>query len=234
MSVFRKIDLACPACSQSVSFDAAHSINADRRPDLRTEVLNETLQSTECPHCGKSFRLAPDINYLDIGRGQWLAAHPIEKLGNWKALEDRDRGLFDKAYGRAAPSSARAIGDRLTARITFGWAGMREKLVLSEVGLDEVTVELVKIALIRGLDDSPLEQDTELRLVDADEEVLHFVWFRVPTEEFVEGLKVPRALYDEVAADVDGWAAIREQFDGALYVDMNRLLIPGEPEAASA
>jgi len=231
MSVFRKTTLTCPACAAAVPFDEVFSVNADRRPDLRAAVLAETFQSRDCPQCGKTFRLAPDLNYLDVGRGQWLAAHPIDAAGRWKEIEDHDRAVFAKAFGADAPAAARIIGDRLAARITFGWPGLREKVVIREKDLDDVTVELVKMAIVRGMDESPLDQDTELRLVNADADTLYLIWFRVPSEQFVEGLKVPRGLYDEVTEDADDWAALRAEFDGALYVDMSRLLIPAEPVA---
>ena len=40
-------------------------------------------------------------------------------------------------------------------------------------------------------------------------------------------LGVPPSLYDEIAADAKGaWAEWRESFDGALFVDLNRELVP--------
>ncbi|MCE9603730.1 MAG: CpXC domain-containing protein [Planctomycetia bacterium] len=229
MSIFEDVTLACPACQGEVPFSAAFSINADRRPDLREAILDESLQAENCPHCGKRFRLAPDINYIDIENGQWLAAHPIDQSGQWKRYESEDRAGFDKAYGNGASATAKSIGAGLVARITFGWPGLREKIVVRQKNLDDVTLELVKLAIIRNVD-SPLDQDTELRLVDADDALLYFVWFRVPSEEFIEGMQVPRSLYDEITADVEGWGALRSQFDGALYVDMNRLLIETDAE----
>lgn len=232
MSVMRNIRLNCPACSGELQFEAAHSVNADRRPDLRDAIIGETFQSQDCLHCGETFRLAPELNYLDLGRGQWIGAHAVDELGRWKEIEDRDRELFNRAFGAAAPKAARAIGANLTPRITFGWPAMREKVILPELRLDDLTVELVKIAILRAMEESPLDQDTELRLVDADSDTLHMVWFQVPSEEVVDSFQVPRALYDEVTADVDGWAAIRSQFENALFVDMNRMLIPEEAESA--
>ena len=71
---------SCPACSQFVEFEAVYSVNADRRPDLRDEILAGTFQKEACPKCGESFRLTPELTYLDEERGQWIAAFPADRM----------------------------------------------------------------------------------------------------------------------------------------------------------
>ena len=53
---------------------------------------------------------------------------------------------------------------------------------------------------------------------------LVMAWLRAVNEEVVEGLRVPRSLYDEIAADPTGWQALREELSAGPFVDMNRLL----------
>src|SRR4051812_43224320 len=120
MSMFVPTTLGCPSCGEPVEFRAVLSVNADRRPDLRAAILAESFQREPCPKCSHAFRLAPDLNYLDVGRGLWLAAHPVADVGKWSELEARDRAAFDRAYGPAAPPPARAIGTNLKPRMTFG------------------------------------------------------------------------------------------------------------------
>ncbi len=50
-------------------------------------------------------------------------------------------------------------------------------------------------------------------------------WIRAVNEEVVEGLRVPRSLYEEIAADPAGWQALREKLSAGPLVDMNRLLV---------
>src|SRR5438445_8953366 len=107
MSVFNKVSVTCPSCGSSVEFNAVLSLNADRRPDLRAAVLDGSFQRQACPQCNTEFRLDPQLTYVDVARGLWVAAHPYAKLGQWKALEMQARATFDKAYGANASAAAR-------------------------------------------------------------------------------------------------------------------------------
>jgi CpXC protein len=225
MSKFQTIALACPACGEPVDFEAVGSVNADRRPDLRTAILDFSFQRLPCPKCGTSFRLDPEFSYLDVGRGQWIGAFPLAKLGQWRGVEQQARATFARAYGDQAPAAAREIGKNMRPRITFGWAGVREKLVAVEHQLDDVTLELVKMAIVRGRDNSPFGKDTELRLVHVEAAYLGMAWILAVNESIVEPLRVPRSLYDEIVADAAGWDALRKELSSQFFVDMNRLLV---------
>jgi hypothetical protein len=225
MSMFRKMTVACPQCGTSVNFMVVISVNADRRADLRAAILNGSFQRQPCPKCGKAFRLDPEMTYINVSRGQWIAAYPVAKLGQWKELEEQARESFAQAYGPQAPVAARQMGAGMKPRITFGWGGLREKLVAADHQLDDVTLELVKLAIVRTSKTSPLSNDTELRLIDVEGDKLVMAWIRAQTEQVVEALKVPRKLYDDIIADEPGWHALREELSAGLFVDMNRLLV---------
>jgi hypothetical protein len=47
-------------------------------------------------------------------------------------------------------------------------------------------------------------------------------------EEVVETLRVPMALYNEIAANDTDWKPLREQLSAGLYVDIQRLLLVEE------
>jgi len=225
MSLFRTFTVACPACGAAVAFSVVNSVNAARRPDLRDAILDGSFQRKSCPTCNESFRVEPEFNYLDVGRNQWVAAFPLSKLGEWEKWERHTRDIFDKAFGSQASRPAQEIGADLTARLTFGWAALREKLVAADGGLDDLTLELCKIAMVRGLESQPLANHTELRLYGFEEQDLVMGWI-VATSEFpVDMLRVPRSLYDEIAADPDGWQLLREELSPGLFVDGQKLMI---------
>src|SRR5690242_13955186 len=135
----------CPHCGQALEFQASASVNADRRPDLRAAILDGIFQRETCPHCGESFRVEPELNYLDVARGQWIAAFPVDWVDRWPELEATSVGAFAQAFGAQASDAAREIGDTLKPRMVFGWLALAEKLRAAEAGLDDATLELTKM-----------------------------------------------------------------------------------------
>ncbi len=225
MSLFKSVTLTCPACGEAMAFDAAYSVNADRRPDLREAIVEGTFQRHSCPACEATFRLDPEMTYLDVAQGQWIVVHPARALGDWEQYEGEAVSSFSTSYGEKASPAAKAIGDDLDARVAFGWSALREKLLIAEAGLNDADLELVKIAMLRGLDNMPLGEDTELRLVAVEDDELVMAWVRVDGETVVETLRVPRDLYDEIAADKKGWQPLREAVTQGPFVDMQRLMV---------
>jgi hypothetical protein len=216
-----------------VAFSANFSVNADRRPDFRVAILNDTFQLGSCDACNESFRLDPEMTYFDVGRNQWILVRPVEALAEWGDLEKQALALHSAAYGEGASEYAQEIGKKLQVRVTFGWPALREKLLCGEHGLDDVTLELTKLALIRGLDGPPLADSVELRLQDVDDGQLKLAWIDAAHERVIDVLNVSRKLYDQVAADEPAWRTIRAQLCAGPYVGVNRLFITAEAEAGA-
>ena len=225
MSMFQSEKVSCPSCGKAVDFTVVYSVNADRRPDLREAIIDSSFQRQDCPECGKTFRLEPEMTYIHVAGKQWILCQPFSKIVAWNELEEQARSTFALAYGPTVSRGAQAIGRDLQVRITFGWAALREKLVCAQRGLDDVTLDLLKFALLRDLDDSPLADDTELRLVDIQEDQIALAWIQAATERFVETLEVPRELYDDIVADQAGWQDLRSELSAGPFVDLRRLLI---------
>lgn len=227
MSLFKETVIDCPSCARELSFETVHSLNADRRPDLRAEILNSRFQRTSCPHCGAGFRLDCDFTILDVKRGQWIVAAPVTGIADWEGRETQARSLFSRAYGSEAPPLAREIGAKLKPRIVFGWPALREKLLAADLGLDDVALEAVKATVMRASAAIPGRAVAELRLVAADKKDLLLAWQR--SYDGVAGtvLSAPRALHDKIAVrqEGDGWDAFRAGFEGALFVDLKRELV---------
>src|SRR5262245_57081037 len=165
MSVFDSTELACPACGAAVTFDLVHSVNAARRPDLRDAILDRSFQREPCPSCGTEFRVEPEFTYLDIKRKQFFAVWPASGLAQWPEFEARSQSAYDKAFGPGTDGAALAGG--LFARCVFGWLGLNEKLIAAEHGIDDVELEMAKLATMRALGEVKLGADREFRLVGA-------------------------------------------------------------------
>lgn len=232
MSLFETTSIQCSVCEKTTDFQAAGSVNADRRPDLREEILANTFQTVACPSCGAAMRLEPIMNYLDVENGLWLAAYPARQIGDYLALEDAVQGLFDASYGAAASESAQEVGALLQPRLTFGWPGTREKLLLRQNGLDDVAIEMLKLELLRRLPEAPLRPGVDLRVIDMTEDTLSFAWIETDSEEVLQEFGCNRALLAEIEGNPEGWAAIRASLTGGLFVDMQKLYLGEGRDAA--
>jgi hypothetical protein len=228
MSFFQTETVACPECGANVEFDVVYSVNAVLRPDLRDAILDRTFQRETCGQCGHSFRVDPELTYLDYLRRQWLLVRPPQDLAEWLSMEKYAHSFFEAAFGADAPASSRKLGKGLTVRLVFGWPAMREKLVCAELGLNDVDVELVKFGLLRNLDASLFSEQTELRLVGMADDQLGIAVINIEDELPRETIPVPKAIYDEIANDQGDWQALREQLAAGPFVDIRRLLAPAE------
>lgn len=221
MSLFRTIQTDCPSCGVSASFDLVHSVNADRRPALRAELLAGTFQRLTCGACGDVFRLEPEFTYVDAGRKQWISVWPASRLGEWQQLEKKAVRTFQSFYGPGADPVAAAIGRDLVVRVVFGWEAIHEKLVAGELGVDDHLLELAKIALMRAGEATP---DSELRLYGREEG--QFLLGLFEDGSLIETLTVPPELLSEIAAAPEAWAALRSALTAGPFVDVARLTVP--------
>ena len=232
MSIFDTMTLNCPACSKPMEFDVVASVNADRRPDLREEIIAESFQGKVCPACKAEFRLDPQMVYFHVAKGLWISVYPVSRLPDWPQLEQQAKTTFALAFGDRAPGAARQIGRTMKPRLTFGWAGLREKVIAADYQLDDVALEMAKSLLFRTLDRPPLSPGTEVRLVALAGDNMEFGWLELVTGKVVEILTVPRALYDGIVKDPKPWEPLRNDLTEGLYVDVFRLYVV--PAAAAA
>jgi CpXC protein len=224
MSIFDPFAANCPHCGAEQKVHLVASLNADRRADLRQQVLDHAFQAHTCEACGAEFRLPPRFTYQHFAQDLWVLCHPRADLAKWQELDQEAADLFAANYGPDAPPTARAIGSRIKPRVVFGWPALREKLVARAAGLDDIELELLKLAIIRQVPKPPFADEIELRLDRVDGDDLVLAWVDGTTEAPETALRVPRSTLDEITADPD-WAPLRAQFTGPAFVDLNRLLV---------
>jgi hypothetical protein len=203
-----------------------HSVNADRRPDLRDAILDRSFQRQPCPSCGYEFRMEPELSYMDMRRGQFLAVWPSERAENFEAYEERSRSRFEQAYGTEAPPEAQDIGRLLAPRVVFGWIALNEKLIAQEAGIDDVLLELAKLALIRsGVDGPGLGTGTELRLIGVEEQKLVLGWFQRGNEDLIDVIAVSKDILQEIDSQPEQWKELRDELAKSYFVDYRRFFI---------
>lgn len=225
MSLISKASAACPACSTLRSFDRVVSVNADRRPDLRAAIVDGSFQREQCGQCSHPFKPPPLLTYLDIARRNWILVQAFEEQENWERFGEIAAGSFAMAYGDRAPPDAQASGRDLRVRLVFGWSALREKLRCDDLRLNDIDLELLKLSVLRESPDSPLSDETELRLLGVKGPELLMGWVRGRDERMVATLRVPRSTYDELVFNRSEWQTLREEMAAHSFVDMNRLML---------
>jgi hypothetical protein len=230
MSLFHTATIACPKCGAAAEYSISNSIAAARRPDLREAIVDGSFQRQTCAACAATFRINPVITYMDTGRHSWILVRPGVDRPLWDSFEAGALDIFNDSFGLEAPAAARAFGEQLRVRVTFGWSGLREKLLCEDYGIRDVTLELTKLALIGTSEAANLSESASLRLIDRTEDgTLLLAWLSDETEKGDEVIEVPRAVLDRIDADA-AWDAARQELSGGPFVDVTKLLI--EPELA--
>lgn len=223
MSLSEIRDCACPACGAVAPLEFWSSLERDERDN----VLTGSLQRHSCISCGAETRFPPALTYFDADAGLWLAARPPEAATDWAAAELEAHTDFKASFGDAAPLIAQELGKALRGRLTFGWPALREKLLLSAFGLDDVTAELVKLVVLRDRAGNPLTQGTDLRVTDLRGPTLELAWMDSVTGIPVDVFEAPLALYDTLKND-ETWAQPRATMTDGLFVDIGRILNPSK------
>ena len=225
MSIFNTVDLPCPKCGTQVSFDLVHRVNADRRPDLRQAILDRKFQRESCPACSYGFRVEPEFTYMDIGRGQYIGVWPVSRRGEWRRCADKTRDVFEQTLGDAATAEARSLGKKLTPRVVFGWPALGEKILARQVGIDDRTLEVAKMAVLRTRDDVPLPGAQEFRLVGELDGDPVLAWVHADSERRQDAVRMPRALIGEIEADREQWKKAFDAVAEGLVVDFQREML---------
>jgi hypothetical protein len=221
MSIFKPRAIPCPHCATRERRLVAHSINADRRPDLRQAILDDRFQRFDCGGCGQRFAVDGPFFYFDLGRRQWLGVYPARWERGWRALEAEVERSHRDAAVECAPRMIREIAPELVVRVVFGLPALRDKLLCFESGIDDVSLEILKLRLM--LEGDPLHfTPSDRPTLSRAGEPLRLTTVR--ERELLE-LQVERRRLDECADPA--WQAARTQLGGGAYVDVGRIMLSG-------
>ena len=124
-------EVGCPHCGAAVKTGMWPAISARDNPELRERVLDETLFDWKCPQCGYTAQLMYPCLYHDPER-QFMVY--VEPNGCGKSETADAEEKFPQLSG-------------VKKRMVSTLAGLKEKMLIFEAGLDDAAVELVKLAL---------------------------------------------------------------------------------------
>jgi len=84
MSYNESIKVACPKCKLEQAMTIWNSINVSLDPELRTHLMESTINSFTCSECGGSCQLDTDLLYHDMECQFAVQYYPAQ------LLEDKD------------------------------------------------------------------------------------------------------------------------------------------------
>ena len=231
MSLFAGVDVPCPSCGTEVSFEVVNSVNAASRPDLRDAIIEGSFQKQACGSCGKEFRMDPRFSYIDAERGQWMAVYPETDLDDWRVREEEVSRLFDHAFGSGASQFAREIGDghaaapRLRLACALGEARARRRRPRRRAG----RAHEGRAAAQRPGHALRAHERAALRRRAAGRHETSSPWLgstaRRRTSSRGSAYRGSSTTTSPLRRTSGG--ALRTEFDGALFVDMKRLVTAG-------
>jgi hypothetical protein len=191
-------------CGARVEMLCCLSINPERHPHLREQLLDRTLHQFQCAACGQTLSVEKKLSYIDLSRRQFYSVAPERDRADERALAQDVVSAWNLAFGDQAPVSVGAMFDtsRFQVRLCFGLEELREKVIAAEAGLDDLAIEALKAELMAVHPDWANLAVRTLRLdhVEPDGR-LAFVLERAtePPTILEVGLLVPRARHDRLS-----------------------------------
>ncbi len=125
-------DVSCPHCGAAVKTQMWPGIDAQENPELRAHILDETLFDWKCPACGYEAQFIYPCLYHDRTLEYMIYVVPN---GNDCALQSVN-------VGESFPQF-----NNMNKRVVSSLAELKEKILIYEAGLNDLAVELVKLAL---------------------------------------------------------------------------------------
>ncbi len=195
MAVYHPTLITCQ-CGNTFSANLARSINAGRTPAIREKIMRGEFHRVACPKCGKSKAVESPFFYTDLSRHAIYHVRPRSERYNFR----RDSMRLTKVAADVPPDLASS--DPRQLRVLYGLDELREKLVAQDTGLDDRTVELLKIFLLQEHPFLLKKPRLLIHLIGVDSASVDFVaYYHHGTDQFKASF--PRAAADDILARED-------------------------------
>ena len=122
----------CPKCRQQSATNILISANTVMEPDIRKAVLDESIFRWKCNKCGFSTRYQHPFLYNDIENKFMI--YFIPQVERQKVVDQK----LEAQYADLKDIRKRIVPDINT---------LKEKIIIFESGLDDMAVELTKLAV---------------------------------------------------------------------------------------
>jgi hypothetical protein len=148
VSSWRDREIECPHCGAGQRVQVAIGLHITRLPHVKEKILHGELHRFDCTTCHKRIEVRIPLVYTDFERGHWIEVRPDEDIAQWQELAPAAAAIFDRAVMHGAPI-LRSRVETFTTRLVFGYAELREKVLLFDAGIDDRAMECLKLLAIR-------------------------------------------------------------------------------------
>lgn len=157
-------EIPCPNCKSVTKAKLWTSVSASENPSIRNRIMDESLFEWQCPHCKYKNKLSYPMLYHDINNDFMIYLVPQVKQHN----------IIDKESVNIYPNLD-IINKRLAENINV----LKEKILIFENKLDDMAIEVTKLAISRVVEKKLKAKVTEGYFCVFDEETSHlgFVFF---------------------------------------------------------
>ncbi|MCB9765482.1 MAG: CpXC domain-containing protein [Alphaproteobacteria bacterium] len=230
MSISELEALACDHCGATIRARVFTSVNAERHPHLRDEILARRFHVFACPTCGQDTLVDGKVLYLDLGRRQLLGVYPRDRMADAATAAQEVFETWQESFVEGPPPT-RPLAKRMLVRVCFGLEELREKLVIDAAGLVDLYVEALKAGLLAGDPRFAALQVTGLSL-DAvtPEGALRFIPLGLgrATDGKVPLIEIPEKAYAEMAGRRGELLAAKPCLASGPHVSVARLVLAAE------
>ena len=128
--------ILCPKCGESTETDLYTSVNVTNHKDLRAKVMNESLFKWTCQSCGHTARLTYPVLYNDM-KNRFMI-YLIPRIEHFQIADKQLEDEFNTLK-------------HIDKRIVPDFNTFKEKIFIFESGLDDMAVELTKLAISQAV-----------------------------------------------------------------------------------
>lgn len=198
--------IVCPKCNETTQTDIYTSINSFNDPQLRESALDESLFKWRCSCCGHQARLTYPVLYNDMKNRFMVYLIPrIERF----QLADRE---LEEEFANLKNINKRLVPD---------FNSFKEKVFIFESGLDDMAVELTKLAISEAVAKKHgIEEIKEgyLSMYDRETNTMGFTYFIGKNKDpYVQSARLE--IYGKSISIVKEFAAKDKKLKGFIKID---------------
>lgn len=199
-------EIICPQCNEVTEGKLYTSINATNNPHLRNEVLEEKIFDWTCHACGHQARLTYPLLYNDMKRR--FMVYLIPDIDRFQLADNELEEEFKNLKG-------------IRKRLAPNFNTFKEKIFIFENGLDDMAVELTKLAISESVARKlNLKEVTEgyLSMYDRESNTMGFTFLTgLDKEPYIQSARLE--IYSKSLAIVDELAEKDKNLMGFLTID---------------